>query len=78
MAELSDVVANGKAIRTLAVDSADAAAVAAAVCQLGLGAYTRISYPRGRGITLGASQETKTKTALEFFSARLEQEEAGG
>jgi hypothetical protein len=36
------------------------------------------AYLAGRGITLGASQETKTKTALEFFSAKLEQEEAGG
>jgi len=36
------------------------------------------AYLAGRGITLGASQETKTKTALEFFSARLQQEGLGG
>ena len=47
MAELSDVVANGKATRTLAVESQDAVAVIAAVRELGLGGYTNTSYPRG-------------------------------
>jgi hypothetical protein len=32
------------------------------------------AYLAGCGITLGASQETKTKTALEYFSARLREE----
>ena len=47
MAELSDVVANGKPSRTLAVESEDAATVVQAVRELGLGGYTNTSYPRG-------------------------------
>ena len=47
MAELSEVVANGKHTRTLAVESEDAAAVMRAVRELGLGGYTNTSYPRG-------------------------------
>ncbi len=45
MAELSDVVANGKPTRTLAVESEDAAAVIRAVRDLGLGGYANTSYP---------------------------------
>ena len=47
MAELSEVVANGKPTRTLAVESEDAARVMRAVRELGLGGYTNTSYPRG-------------------------------
>ena len=47
MAELSEVVANGKPTRTIAVESEDAAAVIGAVRDLGLGGYTNTSYPRG-------------------------------
>ena len=47
MAELSDVVANGKPTRTIAVESEDAAAVIRAVRELGLGGYTNTSYLRG-------------------------------
>jgi exopolyphosphatase/guanosine-5'-triphosphate,3'-diphosphate pyrophosphatase len=47
MAELSEVVADGKPTRTLAVESEDAAAVVAAVRGLGLGGYINTSYPRG-------------------------------
>ena len=39
MAELSEVVANGKPTRTLAVESEDAAGVMRAVRELGLGGY---------------------------------------
>lgn len=46
MAELSEVVANGKPTRTLAVESEDAAGVMRAVRELGLGGYTNTSYPR--------------------------------
>jgi exopolyphosphatase/guanosine-5'-triphosphate,3'-diphosphate pyrophosphatase len=45
MAELSDVVVNGKPTRTIAVESEDAAGVMRAVCELGLGGYTNTSYP---------------------------------
>jgi exopolyphosphatase/guanosine-5'-triphosphate,3'-diphosphate pyrophosphatase len=47
MAELSDVVANGKPTRTIAVESEDAAAVIRAVRELGLGGYVNTSYPIG-------------------------------
>jgi exopolyphosphatase/guanosine-5'-triphosphate,3'-diphosphate pyrophosphatase len=47
MAELSEVSAAGKATRTLAVESEDPAAVAAAVRSLGLSGYVNTSYPRG-------------------------------
>jgi len=47
MAELSEVVADGKRTRTIAVESEDAAAVVRAVRELGLGGYTNTSYPRG-------------------------------
>ncbi|MGA9163366.1 MAG: hypothetical protein WBZ31_02835 [Thiobacillus sp.] len=46
-AEFSDVVANGKPTRTIAVESTDAEAVIRAVRDLGLGGYTNTSYPRG-------------------------------
>jgi len=46
-AECSDVVANGKSTRTIAVESPDAEAVIRAVRELGLGGYTNTSYPRG-------------------------------
>ena len=46
MAELSEVVANGKPTRTIAVESTDAAGVIRAVRELGLGGYTNTSYPR--------------------------------
>jgi exopolyphosphatase/guanosine-5'-triphosphate,3'-diphosphate pyrophosphatase len=47
MAELSDVVADGRRTRTAAVEAEDAAAVIAAVRSLGLGGYLNTSYPRG-------------------------------
>jgi exopolyphosphatase / guanosine-5'-triphosphate,3'-diphosphate pyrophosphatase len=46
MAELADVVADGRPTRTLAIESEDAAAVIAAVRAIGLGGYTNTSYPR--------------------------------
>ena len=47
MAELADVVADGRPTRTLAIESEDAAAVIAAVRTIGLGGYVNTSYPRG-------------------------------
>ena len=47
MAELSEVVADGKPTRTVAVESEDAAAVVAAVRSLRMGGYLNTSYPRG-------------------------------
>ncbi|SDX70105.1 Ppx/GppA phosphatase family protein [Thiocapsa roseopersicina] len=47
MAECSDVVANGRPTRTIAVESEDAQAVVRAVRELGLAGYANTSYPRG-------------------------------
>jgi exopolyphosphatase/guanosine-5'-triphosphate,3'-diphosphate pyrophosphatase len=47
MAELSDIAANGKATRTMAVESENADAVVRAVEALGLRGYANMSYPRG-------------------------------
>jgi exopolyphosphatase/guanosine-5'-triphosphate,3'-diphosphate pyrophosphatase len=44
-AEVSDVVADGRPTRTLAIESEDAAAVIAAVRSVGLGGYLNTSYP---------------------------------
>jgi exopolyphosphatase / guanosine-5'-triphosphate,3'-diphosphate pyrophosphatase len=46
-AEVSDVVADGRPTRTIAIESEDAAAVIAAVRSVGLGGYVNTSYPRG-------------------------------
>ncbi len=47
MAEISDVTANGKFTRTIAVESTDAAGVIRVVTGLGLSGYTNSCYPRG-------------------------------
>jgi exopolyphosphatase/guanosine-5'-triphosphate,3'-diphosphate pyrophosphatase len=47
MAELAEVVADGRSTRTIAVESEDAAAVVAAVRSLGLDCQANASYPRG-------------------------------
>lgn len=46
-AEVSDVVANGKPTRTIAVESTDAAGVMRVVTKLGLAGYRNTCYPRG-------------------------------
>jgi exopolyphosphatase/guanosine-5'-triphosphate,3'-diphosphate pyrophosphatase len=57
MAELCDVVANGKTTRTLAIESEDPAAVIRVVRELGLGGYTNTSYPRGLSALLDGDPE---------------------
>ena len=47
MAELTEVVANGKTIRTLAVESENPAHITAALHALGLEGMENVSYPRG-------------------------------
>jgi exopolyphosphatase/guanosine-5'-triphosphate,3'-diphosphate pyrophosphatase len=47
MAEVSDVVADGHAARTIALEGEDAAAVIAAVRDVGLGPWINTSYPKG-------------------------------
>jgi exopolyphosphatase / guanosine-5'-triphosphate,3'-diphosphate pyrophosphatase len=46
-AEFSDVVADGRTIRTIAIESEDAAAVIAAIRSVGLDGYVNTNYPRG-------------------------------
>ena len=46
-AELTDLQAEGKPTRSIAIESEDAAAVVAAVASMGLSAYVNTSYPRG-------------------------------
>jgi exopolyphosphatase/guanosine-5'-triphosphate,3'-diphosphate pyrophosphatase len=53
MSELTDVVAEGRPTRTIAVESEDPKAVVAAVRSLGLGGYVNTSYPRAMAILLG-------------------------
>ncbi|MEI7994757.1 MAG: hypothetical protein WCH01_07620 [Methylococcaceae bacterium] len=47
IAELTEVVADGKIIRTLAVESENPAHIAAALRALNLGGIENVSYPRG-------------------------------
>ena len=54
MAELSDVTADGRPTRTLAIESEDPAAVIAAVRRVGLGGYTNVNYPRGLAAVIDA------------------------
>jgi exopolyphosphatase/guanosine-5'-triphosphate,3'-diphosphate pyrophosphatase len=57
MAELSEVSADGRGTRTLAVEAEDAAAVIAAVRGLGLGGYLNTSYPRGLAALIDGTPE---------------------
>jgi exopolyphosphatase / guanosine-5'-triphosphate,3'-diphosphate pyrophosphatase len=56
-AELTDVTANGKATRTIAIESENPAAVIAAVRDVGLGDYVNTSYPRGLAALVGEVAE---------------------
>jgi len=47
MAELTEVAANGKTIRTIAVESENPACITAALRALGLEGVENVSYPRG-------------------------------
>ncbi len=55
--EVSDVTADGKTTRTIAIESEDAAAVIAAVRAVGLGDYLNTSYPRGLAAVLDDAPE---------------------
>jgi exopolyphosphatase/guanosine-5'-triphosphate,3'-diphosphate pyrophosphatase len=55
--EVSDVVADGRATRTIAIESEDAAAVIAAVRSVGLGDYLNTDYPRGLAALLDGIPE---------------------
>jgi len=57
MAELSDIIANGEPIRTIAVESEDADAIVRAVESLGLSGYTNTNYLRGLAALLDHEPE---------------------
>ena len=55
VSELTDLVANGKSVRTVAIEDNDASKVIAAVRTMGLERYPNISYPIGLKQLLGLS-----------------------
>ncbi len=57
VAELTDVIADGKKVRTVAIEDADPAKVMAAVRAMELSAYANISYPRGLKQVVGLSKD---------------------
>jgi exopolyphosphatase/guanosine-5'-triphosphate,3'-diphosphate pyrophosphatase len=57
ISELSDVRAEGRATRTIAVEAEDAAAVVAAVASVGLGGYINTNYVLGLGALLADAPE---------------------
>ena len=56
MAEVSDVEANGRRTRTIAIESTDADAVMTAIRSGSLGQHLNVSYPRGLSDLLGGSR----------------------
>lgn len=55
MAEMTDVTADGKTTRTVALELADPAHVIATVRKIGLGGFENINYPRGLKQLVGMS-----------------------
>ena len=55
MAEVSDVTADGRSTRTVAIEADDRTAVVAAVRGMGLGGYANVDYPRGLAALLDDS-----------------------
>lgn len=53
MAEMTEVVADGKPVRSVALEAEDADRVVAAVRDMGLAPFTNTSYPRGLKALLG-------------------------
>jgi exopolyphosphatase / guanosine-5'-triphosphate,3'-diphosphate pyrophosphatase len=53
IAEVTDVVADGNKVRTIAIEDADAAKVVAAVRAMGLDGHENTSYPRGLKMAIG-------------------------
>ena len=47
MAEVTDVLADGRSIRTIAIEFEDPTRVLAAVQEMGLGRFENVNYPRG-------------------------------
>ena len=55
VAELTDLVADGKTVRTTAIEDADPAKVMSAVRAMGLDDYANVNYPRGLKQLVGMS-----------------------
>jgi exopolyphosphatase/guanosine-5'-triphosphate,3'-diphosphate pyrophosphatase len=55
--EVTDVVADGKPTRTIAIESEDASAVVEGVRSVGLGDYLNVSYPKGLGAVIAGTPE---------------------
>jgi len=53
MSEMTEVVADGKPVRTVAIESEDAGRVVEAVWEMGLSGFGNISYPRGLKAVVG-------------------------
>jgi exopolyphosphatase/guanosine-5'-triphosphate,3'-diphosphate pyrophosphatase len=58
MAELTDLRAGGRSVRTIAVEAEDPARVVAAVQELGLPLRPNVSVPRGLAALVGAPSRT--------------------
>ena len=84
MAELSEVVADGKPTHTIAVESEDAAGVMRAVRELGLGGYTNTSYPFGLAALIDDAPEryavidAGTNSIKFHIGEHIDEHDAGG
>ena len=76
--EVSDVIANDKTIRTIAIESEDAAAVVAAVRSVGLDGYANTSYPRGLAALLDGQPERYAVIDVGTNSIKFQVAELGG
>lgn len=77
-AELSDVTADGKTTRTIAIESADAAAVLAAVASVGLSGYVNTNYPKGLTALLTGAPERYAAIDVGTNSVKLHVAERAG
>ena len=71
MAELSDVVADGKRTRSVAIESAAPNAVVALVSAMGLGGWTNTNYRRGLPALIDAEPETYAVLDIGTNSVKL-------
>jgi exopolyphosphatase/guanosine-5'-triphosphate,3'-diphosphate pyrophosphatase len=76
--ELSDVLADGKPTRTIAIESEDVAAVRAAVASVGLGGYLNSNYALGLRALLDDAPERYAVIDVGTNSVKLDIGERGG
>ncbi len=79
-AEVSEVTVDGIRTRTIAIEAEDAAAVAAAVGEVGLGDWLNTSYPKGLAATLAGAPERYAVIDVGTNSVKfhLAERDAGG